>query len=72
MNSDYPQADVRLSCLPKKQYPTEDMATRVANRLNYDHRDEGLKLQAYGCRHCGAWHIGRTPGSPLVIPPWKR
>ena len=57
-NTDYERADVRQSCTRKKAYPDEKFAKRVARQM----RDErGANVRAYGCRHCGAFHIGRSP-----------
>ena len=66
MNFDYPGADIQRSCTRKKAYSCEENATRVANRINWDNRAQGLKLIAYGCTHCGRFHIGRSPGSPYT------
>jgi hypothetical protein len=55
---DYDRADEGWSCHRKKAYPTEAFARRVAQKMR-DERD--ANVVAYGCRHCGSYHIGRAP-----------
>lgn len=57
-NMDYAGADVQWSCTRKKAYPDEATATKVANRMNFEKK---AGVQAYGCSHCGRYHIGRKP-----------
>lgn len=54
----YDNADVRQACTRKKAYPDEKFAKRVARNM----RDErGADVVAYGCPHCGRYHVGRAP-----------
>ncbi len=56
--TDYDNADIRQSCTRKKSYPDEKFAKRVARQMR-EERD--ADVVAYGCRHCGRYHIGRAP-----------
>ena len=44
---------------PKREYPTQELATREAQRLAGKH---GRRMNAYFCQLCGQWHIGRQNG----------
>ena len=55
--TDYPQADVRQSCVRKKEITDEGLARRIANKMRW----AGKPVVYYACRHCGAFHIGREP-----------
>lgn len=62
--SAYDRGDPRRSCYRKKAYPGEKAATQVAAKVMRDYPE--ADLVAYGCRQCGAWHIGQRPGSVRV------
>ncbi len=57
-NVDYENAHVQQSCTRKKAYPDEKFAKRVARNMR---EERGADVVAYGCRHCGRYHIGRAP-----------
>ena len=55
----YENSSVEWSCTRKRAYPTEKLAQKVAAHL----RSENLAdVVAYGCTHCGRYHLGRPPG----------
>lgn len=55
---DYDGADVAWACSRKKIYADEKFAKRVALQMR---AERGANVVAYGCRHCGGYHIGRAP-----------
>ena len=57
-NMAYDNAHVMQSCTRKKSYPDEKFAKRVARTMR-EERD--ADVVAYGCQHCGRYHIGRAP-----------
>ncbi len=57
MRTDSPNADTRWACNRKKAYPTEEVAGKVAKKING--RDPTADVVPYGCGHCGRWHVGR-------------
>ncbi len=61
---DNDEAHPAWSCIRKKQYPTEKIAIGMAATITAQSTDGG-RVQAYGCRHCGLWHIGSVPGFRL-------
>jgi hypothetical protein len=46
------------SCFRKKAYPDEKLARRVASQIRSAH---GANVIAYGCPHCGRFHVGHAP-----------
>lgn len=54
MRTDRDEAPARSVCFRKKAY-SERVAEKVAGRIR--HRT-GERVVAYGCRHCGSWHVG--------------
>lgn len=63
---DYEVVSNRWVCNRKKVYPSEEVAKRVANKLNLINATEkarpgyeGVIVFAYSCSRCGLWHIGR-------------
>lgn len=59
--TDYAGADPRWSCARKKAYPTQELAAKVARKVCTE--NPGVNVVAYGCTHCGSYHIGRAPGA---------
>lgn len=65
--TDYTDAADRWVCNRKKAYPSEEMAHRVAARLNAANTSErtarpgffGVVVAPYACGRCGLWHLGR-------------
>lgn len=55
MRTDSQYADPRWSCYRKKAYATQQIAQKVARRVN--ERDALADLVDYFCR-CGRWHVG--------------
>lgn len=53
----YESADVTWSCARKKAYTDEKFAQRVARQAQ---EKSGIDMVAYGCTHCGQFHIGRA------------
>lgn len=65
-NTDYDDADIVRSCTRKKGYPSEEIARLSISSIR--EVNPSAELRAYGCRHCGRWHIGRNPSSrPLDL-----
>lgn len=50
--------DIQAACTTKKRYTTETYARRVAAELS---EARGYPLRAYGCPHCGGWHLTKMP-----------
>lgn len=65
--ADYRDAAQEWVCNRKKAYASEDLARRVAARLNASNADEqtarpgfyGVVVNPYACGRCGFWHLGR-------------
>lgn len=47
--------DPRWSCARKRRFESARAAEKAANRLE---RERMEPWNAYGCDHCGGWHIG--------------
>lgn len=61
---DYDDVHPKWSCHRKKSYPTQASAERVALVMT---SLGNSNLRAYGCRHCGLWHVGGTSGPREVV-----
>lgn len=57
--TDTDEADVTRACTRKKGYPTEAVAQLSIGSIH--HMNPTAEVRAYGCRHCGLWHVGGTP-----------
>lgn len=49
-----------MGCAGKERFTTFALAERVAHLSATRH--SGLKIQAYRCRDCGAYHVGSSIG----------
>jgi hypothetical protein len=58
-STDYDNADVIRSCARKKAYPTEAIARLSVSSIVSG--DPTACVRPYQCRHCGLWHVGRSP-----------
>lgn len=63
--TDHDGADAVRSCTRKKGYPTEDIAKLAVASIRRASPEADVRV--YGCRHCGMYHVGRTPGSPVIV-----
>jgi hypothetical protein len=68
MSSDLMYLRLR-SCLCKKAYPVETMATRMANHFR---AKPGFVLRPYLCQFCHLWHVGHTRFRPPADVNWQR
>lgn len=60
-NTDYDGADLVRTCTRKKGYPSEEIARKAVTSIR--EANPVADVRSYGCRRCGQWHVGRTPGS---------
>ena len=69
---DNDEAHAQWSCRRKKQYPSFEIAEKIAAQINASSGME--QVRAYGCRHCGQHHVGSIPGVPRAqfIPPRRQ
>ena len=54
-DDDLDQGDPRVSCYPKKPYFKRKTAERIAARIFHE---TNKPMVAYGCIHCGMFHVG--------------
>lgn len=47
------------SCASKKRYDCREDAEAVAEPMRRGNRFGAYRYQAYECRFCGGWHVGR-------------
>lgn len=57
----YDEADVKRTCARKSAFPSERDAKASARRVMTG--NPYAQVVAYGCLHCGSWHVGRKSGS---------
>lgn len=60
-HTDNDGADQIRSCTRKKGYPSESVARMAIDTIRSMSPDADVRV--YGCRHCGQWHVGGSPGS---------
>lgn len=67
--TDYAGSDIRWTCARKKRIGDEKQAKRLARHMTQANMAgsgpegfRGVKVDYYGCTHCGGFHIGRVPG----------
>lgn len=63
-HTDSDGADQTRACTRKKGYPSEQVARMAIGTIRTINPD--AEVRAYGCRHCGQWHVGGSPGSSRV------
>lgn len=63
------RAQRRKACTGKARHATQAGAQIALRQLRRQHGHTG-QLSAYRCPHCGAWHIGHTPGRNGIGSAW--
>lgn len=65
------RAQRRRQCNGKRRHASYDNALIAVRKLRQQHGHVG-QVSPYHCKHCGAWHIGHTPGRNGLGSAWGR